>query len=90
MTKLSGGCIVLITLLVLLSLDTISGFLIATPGLTISCRSNNDFLIQQQAVADSETSNSVDEIIAKRIIVTGPAVQGGYYRSCVLNEVRHP
>ena len=27
-----------------------------------------------------------DEIVARRIIVKGD-VQGGYYRSCVLNEV---
>jgi len=34
----------------------------------------------------AETSSDDDEIVACRIIVTG-AVQGGYYRSCVLNEV---
>ena len=35
----------------------------------------------------SDTSDDDSDFIAKRIIVTGPAVQGGYYRSCVLNEV---
>lgn len=35
--------------------------------------------------ADSNIDQN--EIIAKRIIVKGN-VQGGYYRSCVLNEVR--
>ena len=28
------------------------------------------------------------DLVARRIVVTGD-VQGGYYRSCVLNEVRH-
>lgn len=43
---------------------------------------------------DNSSSSNADEdddenrIIAKRIIVTGKAVNGGYYRSCVLNEVR--
>lgn len=36
-------------------------------------------------VADSKPDQN--ELIAKRIIVEGN-VQGGYYRSCVLNEVR--
>ena len=31
-------------------------------------------------------SGDPDEIVARRIIVKGD-VQGGYYRSCVLNEV---
>uniref|UniRef100_A0A6V2PX56 Acylphosphatase-like domain-containing protein n=1 Tax=Ditylum brightwellii TaxID=49249 RepID=A0A6V2PX56_9STRA len=29
-----------------------------------------------------------NEMVARRIVVTGD-VQGGYYRSCVANEVRH-
>ena len=33
-----------------------------------------------------DESNDPDEIVARRIIVKGD-VQGGYYRSCVLNEV---
>jgi hypothetical protein len=36
----------------------------------------------------SSTEDEDDnEIVARRIIVTGD-VQGGYYRTCVLNEVR--
>ena len=39
-------------------------------------------------VALSAQGNTDDnDIVAKRIIVKGD-VQGGYYRSCVLNEVR--
>lgn len=34
----------------------------------------------------SENDQSSGEIVARRIIVKGD-VQGGYYRSCVLNEV---
>ena len=34
----------------------------------------------------SASSEDPNELIAKRIIVKGD-VQGGYYRSCVLNEV---
>lgn len=35
---------------------------------------------------DAKSETATDEIIARRIIVKGD-VQGGYYRSCVLNEV---
>mmetsp|Transcript_313 Transcript_313/g.757 ORF Transcript_313/g.757 Transcript_313/m.757 type:complete len:134 (+) Transcript_313:243-644(+) len=40
---------------------------------------------------DSSSSSSGDpkEIIARRIVVQGPSVQNGYYRACVLNEVRN-
>ena len=34
----------------------------------------------------AEEDGDDDELVARRIIVTGD-VQGGYYRSCVLNEV---
>ncbi len=38
--------------------------------------------------ADGEDDdNDPDDVIARRIIVKGD-VQGGYYRSCVLNEVK--
>ena len=35
---------------------------------------------------DDDTTTTKNEIVARRIIVQGD-VQGGYYRSCVLNEV---
>ncbi|GAX22996.1 hypothetical protein FisN_15Hh107 [Fistulifera solaris] len=41
-------------------------------------------LVKLLAASDS-TSADADEIIARRILVTGD-VQGGYYRSCVRNE----
>jgi hypothetical protein len=43
-------------------------------------------MVKLSAASDS-TSVDADEIIARRIVVTGD-VQGGYYRSCVRNEVR--
>lgn len=51
-------------------------------------------LASQQTVAfstrcfmsDDSQNDDPNDIIAKRIIVTGD-VQGGYYRSCILNEV---
>ena len=36
---------------------------------------------------ESNGAHDPNEIVARRIIVRGD-VQGGYYRSCVLNEVR--
>jgi len=40
-----------------------------------------------QDVASSSDQKGDSDIVARRIVVTGAAVQGGYYRSCVLNEV---
>lgn len=37
-------------------------------------------------LAEAEGGDDQNEIVARRIIVKGD-VQGGYYRSCVLNEV---
>jgi hypothetical protein len=37
---------------------------------------------------EKKQNESKDAIIARRIIVKGD-VQGGYYRACVLNEVRY-
>ena len=42
---------------------------------------------QEASAADIEESGDPSELIARRIVVEGD-VQGGYYRSCVLNEVR--
>lgn len=39
------------------------------------------------SAANDPKSADADELIARRIVVTGD-VQGGYYRSCVRNEVR--
>jgi hypothetical protein len=48
-------------------------------------------IFAETAEAESAPSKSggedPNEIVARRIIVKGD-VQGGYYRSCVLNEVR--
>jgi hypothetical protein len=49
---------------------------------------NNNVQRQQQQTNAEDSEDSSDDIVAKRITVTGPSVQGGYYRSCVLNEVR--
>ena len=50
--------------------------------------SSNDSSISDKNV--NKVNNGNDEIVvARRIIVKGD-VQGGYYRSCVLNEVRPP
>ncbi len=36
----------------------------------------------------NDMAHDPNEVVARRIVVKGD-VQGGYYRSCVLNEVRH-
>jgi len=49
--------------------------------------STNRLAFQPRKLAATEGSSADEsEVIARRIIVTGD-VQGGYYRSCVLNEV---
>ena len=40
------------------------------------------------ASSDNSIGDSSDAIVARRIVVKGD-VQGGYYRTCVLNEVRY-
>lgn len=39
------------------------------------------------SATSKDDSGDGNEVVARRIVVTGD-VQGGYYRSCVLNEVR--
>ena len=63
-----------------------------TVSLTEGFAPNRSFITrlssQRRELAVTDGKSSADsEVIARRIIVTGD-VQGGYYRSCVLNEVR--
>lgn len=38
---------------------------------------------------DTKNDNSMNEVIARRLIVSGN-VNGGYIRTCIMNEVRNP
>ena len=63
-----------------------------TVSLTAGFAPNRSFTtrlsFQHHELAATDGKSAADsEVIARRIIVTGD-VQGGYYRSCVLNEVR--
>lgn len=48
--------------------------------LTTMMRTSNTLKLSEEAAAGGQ-----EDVIARRIIVQG-AVQGGYYRACVLNE----
>jgi hypothetical protein len=39
-------------------------------------------------LSTTNDSTEPEEIVARRIVVAGPAVNNGYYRACVNNEVR--
>ena len=43
-------------------------------------------LLMAEETSGGDDDDDEEEIVARRIVVTGD-VQGGYYRSCVLNEV---
>lgn len=67
----------LLTLLfVLVGVFTVHGFVPVSPTRTCGI-----------PLYSATSEANPNEIVARRIIVTGN-VQGGYYRSCVLNEVR--
>lgn len=44
-------------------------------------------LIPMSATTTNDSTTEQDEIVAMRIVVSGPAVNNGYYRACVNNEV---
>lgn len=56
-------------------------------GFVIKDHSNHLHSAVIRSAANDPKSADGDEVIARRIVVTGD-VQGGYYRSCVRNEVR--
>jgi hypothetical protein len=71
----------LFSLLLLLALTTVRGF--------VSCHPTSTVGPSLQAATSKEAEGTAvdpNETVARRIIVKGD-VQGGYYRSCVLNEV---
>jgi len=70
--------------LIVLASTTVQAFQTTTPTTTFLGRSLN--VQAEPNVLASKTGDDDDEIVAKRIIVKGD-VQGGYYRSCVKNEV---
>jgi hypothetical protein len=70
----------ILTLILALTFSLVGAF---APSLA----STNRLAFQPRKLAATEGSSADEsEVIARRIIVTGD-VQGGYYRSCVLNEV---
>jgi hypothetical protein len=79
-------CVTALLLLTLTCSSTVSGF-----GIPASTRMKHTISHQVcfSSVSDSDdtTSDDPSDIVAKRIIVSGSSVQGGYYRACVLNEV---
>lgn len=70
-----------VTIVLLVGLLNTSFGFIVIPG-----HSSQQQLLTLSA-ASGPNSADADEVIARRIVVTGD-VQGGYYRSCVRNEVR--
>ena len=79
-------------LIAVLLCQSVCGFVVRIPGSVVN---PNTSRLHQESTSTTNESNSITDtsdntdIIAKRIIVSGPAVQGGYYRSCVRNEVRY-
>lgn len=67
-----------------------SAFSVKNPSVLVPVRQPQP-LQRARRASDAPNGKHVDgsssEIVARRIIVKGD-VQGGYYRSCVLNEVR--
>lgn len=65
--------------------------IIYSPRILTPCTTTVAVVLQAEPTnigdSDSSSSNDANEIIARRIIVVGD-VDGGYYRSCVKNEVR--
>lgn len=60
-----------------------------TPSTTISGPTNTAVVLLAEPTDNGDGNNNImdaNEIIARRIIVVGD-VDGGYYRSCVKNEV---
>lgn len=56
-------------------------------GFVLQDHSNRHLHSVTRSAANDPKSVDSDEVIARRIVVSGD-VQGGYYRSCVRNEVR--
>ncbi|KAL7571188.1 hypothetical protein ACA910_008850 [Epithemia clementina (nom. ined.)] len=71
---------------------TVQAFSSTTPTTTSNCHAATLRILQQSSSprtfrlwAETDDGTDDDDLIARRIIVEGD-VQGGYYRSCVLNE----
>jgi hypothetical protein len=83
----SGLLAILLALVVAcFNLGSVDGFLLNNQLAVVrtSCSSSSQHFLAQE---DNNNASDNDDYVAKRIIVKGD-VQGGYYRSCVLNEVR--
>jgi hypothetical protein len=74
-------------------LDCVRAFVVVSPDAIVTHHNqqrNTATARTPVSAASSDNSNgdSSDAIVARRIVVKGD-VQGGYYRTCVLNEVRY-
>lgn len=63
--------------------------ILLSPGIVRSffaCGFTLQNVVPSPAATTLQATNDDDDLVAKRIIVSGD-VQGGYYRACVINEV---